>query len=78
MLGVAHEARVASYALEFDKNDDVVNFELGKATDELRRFAVRVVNNSWGKLDVNNWGGPGALHQGARPCLVGRPDRRRG
>ena len=30
MHGVAHEARVASYALEFDKNDDVVNFEPGE------------------------------------------------
>ena len=54
MHGVAYEARLASYALEFDENDDVVDFELGKATDELREFGVRIVNNSWGKVDVNN------------------------
>ena len=54
MHGVAHEARLASYALEFDENDDVVDFELGKATDELSSFGVRIVNNSWGKVDVNN------------------------
>ena len=52
MHGVAYEARLASYALEFDANDDVVDFELGKATDELREFGVRIVNNSWGKVDV--------------------------
>ena len=55
MHGVAYEARLASYALEFEvNNDDVVDFELGKATDELREFGVRIVNNSWGKVDVNN------------------------
>ena len=54
MHGVAYEAKLASYALEFDDNDDVVDFELGKATDELREFGVRIVNNSWGKVDVNN------------------------
>ena len=54
MHGVAYEAKLASYALEFDDNDDVVDFELGKATDELREFGVRIVNNSWGKADVNN------------------------
>ena len=54
MHGVAYEATLASYALEFDKNDDVVDFELGKATDELREFGVRIVNNSWAKVDVNN------------------------
>ncbi|MCY4613025.1 MAG: S8 family serine peptidase [Nitrospira sp.] len=54
MHGVAYEARLASYALEFDENDDVVDFELGKATDELTTFGVRIVNNSWGKVDVNN------------------------
>ena len=54
MHGVAYEARLASYALEFDENDDVVDFELGKATDELTEFGVRIVNNSWGKVDVNN------------------------
>ena len=54
MHGVAYEARLASYALEFDENDDVVDFELGKAIDELREFGVRIVNNSWGKVDVNN------------------------
>ena len=53
MHGVAYEAGLASYALEFDGNDDVVDFELGKATDELREFGVRIVNNSWGKVDVN-------------------------
>ena len=54
MHGVAHEARLASYALEFDENDDVDDFELAKATDELREFGIRIVNNSWGKIDVNN------------------------
>ena len=54
MHGVAYEAELASYALEFDENDDVVDFELGKATDELREFGVRIVNNSWGKGDVDN------------------------
>ena len=54
MHGVAHEAKLASYAVEFDENDDVVDFELGKATDELRVFGVRIVNNSWGKVDVDN------------------------
>ena len=54
MHGVAYEARLASYAVEFDENDDVVDFELGKATDELREFGVRIVNNSWSKVDVNN------------------------
>ena len=54
MHGVAYEATLASYALEFDENDDVVDFELGKATDELREFGVRIVNNSWQKVDVNN------------------------
>lgn len=54
MHGVAHEARLASYSLEFDENDDVVDFELGKATDELREAGVRIVNNSWGKVDVHN------------------------
>lgn len=54
MHGVAYEARLASYALESDENDDDVDFELGKATDELREFGVRIVNNSWGKVDVNN------------------------
>ena len=54
MHGVAHEAELASYSLEFDENDDVVDFELGKATDELREFGVRIVNNSWGKVDVHN------------------------
>jgi len=54
MHGVAYEATLASYALEFDENDDVVDFELGKATDELTEFGVRIVNNSWGKVDVHN------------------------
>ena len=54
MHGVAYEATLASYALEFDNNDDVVDFELGKATDELTARGVRIVNNSWGKVDVNN------------------------
>lgn len=54
MHGVAYEANLASYALEFDENDDVDDFELGKATDELREFGVGIVNNSWGKVDVNN------------------------
>ena len=54
MHGVAYEASLASYALEFDENDDVVDFELGKATDELRELGVRIVNNSWQKVDVNN------------------------
>ena len=54
MHGVAYEAELASYALEFDENDDVVDFELGKATDELREAGVRIVNNSWGKVDVHN------------------------
>ena len=54
MHGIAYEARLASYALEFDENDDVVDFELGKATDELREFGVRIVNNSWQKVDVNH------------------------
>jgi len=54
MHGVAYEARLASYAVEFDENDDLVDLELGKATDELRGFGVRIVNNSWAKVDVNN------------------------
>ena len=54
MHGVAYDATLASYALEFDRNDDVDDFELGKATDELSAAGVRVVNNSWSKVDLED------------------------
>ena len=52
MHGVAYDASLASYALEFDANDDIDDIELGKATDVFREHGARIVNNSWGKIDV--------------------------
>ena len=52
MHGVAYEARLASYAIADPDEYDVYDFELGKATDELREFGVRIVNNSWGDPDL--------------------------
>ena len=54
MHGVAYEAQLASYALEFDENDDVVDADLRDAIDNLHAREVWIVNNSWGKVDVNN------------------------
>ena len=53
MHGVAYEATLASYALEFDENDDVVDSDLGRAIENLQAREVWIVNNSWGKVDVN-------------------------